>query len=137
MKHLSETKLFLALSLFFCLISGAEAAYPHALDSGDVNLSELKAFDLLCKCETGCIVNTVSLSSTGNYLVAGGFDHGVSLFDSKGTQLWNYKTGDIVYTVSISSDGSRIVAGSNDKKVYFFNREGDLLWFHPKFDSIH
>ena len=128
MNHLSGINLILALGLFFCFISSAEAADPLALDDGDVNLSELRAFDLLGRCETGSIVNTVSLSSTGNYLAAGGFDHKVYYYDSRGTQLWNYTTGDIVYTVSISSDGSRIAAGSNDRKVYFFNREGELLW---------
>ena len=120
--------LFLALGLFFCLFTGLGAADPVALDNGDVNLSELRAFDLLCKCETGCIVNTVSLSSSGNYLAVGGFDYNVYLFNSEGNKLWNYTTGDIVYTVSISSDGTCVAAGSNDKKVYFFNRKGDLLW---------
>src|SRR5512137_80479 len=58
--------LFLALGLFFCLFTGLGDADSVTVDSGDVNLSELRAFDLLCKCETGCIVNTVSLSSSGN-----------------------------------------------------------------------
>ncbi|WP_269851420.1 WD40 repeat domain-containing protein [Methanosarcina horonobensis] len=118
----------MALGLFFCFISGAEASDSLAQDSGDMNLSELKAFDLLCRCETGCIINTVSLSSTGDYLAAGGFDHNVYLFDSRGTQLWNYTTGDIVYTVSISSDGSRIAAGSNDKKsVSLYSRRRSVM----------
>ena len=128
MKHSAGIWLFLALSLFFCLFTGLGGADPVALNSGDVNLSELRAFDLLCKCETGCIVNTVSLSSSGNYLAVGGFDYNVSLFNSEGKKLWNYTTGDVIYTVSISSDGTRVAAGSNDKKVYFFNREGALLW---------
>ena len=112
--------LFIALGLSFGLFADLGAADPVIPDSGDVNLSEFRAFNLLCKCETGRIDNAVSLSSGGNFLATGDFDHSVSLFNSEGKKLWNYTTGDVVYTVSISSDGTRVAAGSNDKKVYCF-----------------
>ena len=123
MRQLAGIWLFIVLGLLFGLFVDLGAADPAA-SGGDVNISELRAFDLLCRCETGCIVNTVSLSSDGNYLAVGDFNHNVSLFNFEGKKLWNYTTGDIVYTVSISPDGTGVAAGSNDKKIYFLTGKG-------------
>lgn len=118
---------FMVLSLLFGLFADLGAADPVILNNEDVNFSEFRAFDLLCKCETGCIVNTVFLSSRGSYLAVGGFDHNVFLFNQQGKKLWNYTTGDIVYTVSISPDGTRVAAGSDGGAAYLFERNSTIF----------
>ena len=85
--------------------------------------------NLLWSYETGCYVESVSISSDGSYIAAGSGDDKVYMFDRQGNLLWNYKTGRSVYSVSISSDGSCIAAESfKDDKVYLFDRAGNLLW---------
>ena len=72
--------------------------------------------------QTGGMVS-VSISSDGNYIVAGSDDGKVYLFDkSSSTPLWSYTTGGYVNSVSISSDGYFIATGGYGGTVYFFNR---------------
>ena len=71
MRQSARILVFVVLSLLFGLFADLGAADPVILNNEDVNLSELRAFDLLCKCDTGCIINTVSLSSGGSYLAVG------------------------------------------------------------------
>jgi len=73
---------------------------------------------------------SVAISSDGHYIVAGGHDNKVYLFDKASpTPLWNYTTGGWVRSVAISSDGQYIVAGSDDDHVYFFNKTSSTpLW---------
>lgn len=80
----------------------------------------------------GDIVWSVAISSDGQYVAAGGWDHTrrVSLFSRKsGTPLWNYSTGLGVKSVAVSSDGQYIASGSDDRRLYLFNRiSGTPLW---------
>ena len=71
MRQSSGIWVFVALSLLFGLFADIGTADSGTQDNGDVNLSELRAFNLLCKCETGCIVNAVALSSSGIILHSG------------------------------------------------------------------
>ena len=68
-------------------------------------------------------VTSVSISSDGNWIVAGSTDKKIYLFEKfDPTPYWEYTTDGMVTSVSISSDGNYIVAGSSDEKIYFFNR---------------
>ena len=78
---------------------------------------------------------SVSISSDGNYIVAGGGNK-VYFFDSAEGYLWSYTVGrglDIVTSVSISSDGSYIAATSSLSGVHLFDKNRNLLW---KDDSL-
>ena len=70
------------------------------------------------------------ISEDGNYVVGGGDDNRVYLFNkSNSTPLWDYSTGGDIRSVGISSDGTFITAGSNDNCVYLFNKSSSTpLW---------
>ncbi|MGD8507003.1 MAG: PQQ-binding-like beta-propeller repeat protein [Candidatus Bathyarchaeota archaeon] len=83
----------------------------------------------LWRYKAGYYVSSVSVSSNGDHVAIGSFDHKVYLFSGNGTQLWSYETGDYVYAVSISSDGQYVAAGGGDNKVYLFSQSGGTpLW---------
>ena len=86
--------------------------------------------------QTSVWVRSVSISSNGNYIAAGGHEPGypyvgkIYLF-SRGSSspLWTYTTSKSVCFVSISSDGSYVAAGSDDGKVYLFSKYSSTpLW---------
>jgi WD40 repeat protein len=70
----------------------------------------------------------VSISSNGDYMVAGGqlFDGNVYLLDKEGNLLWRYYLGDVGDVNAISANGDFIVSGSK-KGVIVFNKSGDIL----------
>ncbi|MHA1381984.1 MAG: hypothetical protein ACTSRG_26735 [Candidatus Helarchaeota archaeon] len=80
----------------------------------------------------GLEVKSISISESGEYIVAGGMDNRTYLYDNTSfTPLWNHTTGNWIYSVDISQDGKYIVAGSKDKKVYFFNNTNSTpLWIY-------
>lgn len=86
--------------------------------------------NILWNYTTGGDMISISLSSDGNYIVAGSSDNKVYLFDKlSSTPLWVYSTEGDVISVSISSDGNYIVVGSNDHKIYLFDKSSPTpLW---------
>lgn len=95
----------------------------------------------LWKYSAGDYLNSVSIDSEGNYIVAGGRDNKVYVFHrSSSTPLWSYTTGDSVNSVSISADGNYIVSGGgwNDKSVYLFNKTSNIpLWKYETTNYIN
>ena len=107
-------------------------------------------YPILWKYKTDNRVYSVSITSDGEYIVAGGWDKNVYLFNGEGKLLWKYKTCDWINLVSITPDGEYVVAGSGDYRergsyyedecgayhtrheyygyIYLFNRKGKLLW---------
>jgi len=63
-----------------------------------------KKGELLWKYRTGSSVYSVSITSGGVYIVAGG-EGSVYLFNRKGEILWKYETDGSVRSVSITPDG--------------------------------
>jgi len=87
---------------------------------------------------TGGDMISISLSSDSNYIVAGGSDNKVYLFDKfSSTPLWVYLTEGNVISVSISFDGNYIVAGSDDDRIYLFDKSSSTpLWIYNTGDGI-
>lgn len=95
-------------------------------------------------------VRDVSISSDGNYVVAGSGDAYIYFFNRGGKLLWSYRTGDklcfegtrdnisskksqgAIGAVSVSSDGSYVAVGAYDGNIYLFTREGRLLWNYSR-----
>src|SRR5271157_1598299 len=58
---------------------------------------------------TGGAINHVAISSDGNYIVAGGTDHNLYLFNKNSSiPLWNYTGPGSFNSVAISADGQYI-----------------------------
>jgi WD40 repeat protein len=83
-------------------------------------------------------IYSVSISSDGSYIVAGGYDNKIYLFSrSDNIPLWSYQTGGIVYSV-ISSDGSHIASVSRDNRAYLFSRTSSTpLWSYMSGDELY
>jgi len=82
------------------------------------------------------VINSVAISSDGNYIVAGSTDKKIYLFEKfSPTPLWQFDTDGMVTSVAISSDGNYIVAGSSDEKVYFFNKTSSIPIWEYKIDD--
>ena len=88
-----------------------------------------KIGELLWKYKTDGEVYSVSITSDGEYVVAGSeyYDSNnersygyIYLFNKRGELLWKYETDDDVNSVSITPDGEYVVAGSSDDHVYLF-----------------
>ncbi|MBA7507566.1 hypothetical protein ES706_06286 [subsurface metagenome] len=93
-----------------------------SLNLGSKPASAQAEQDLLWNHDTSNRVLSVSISSDGNYIAAGGRDNKVYLFSrTDNTPLWIYDTDGWIYSVSISSDGNYIAAGGYGK-VYLFSR---------------
>jgi len=76
------------------------------------------------------------MTSDGRYVVAGGGDKHVYLFNKEGKVLWKYKTGDGVNSVAITPDGKYIVAGDDNTGIYLLDRKGILLWKYKTNGSV-
>ena len=86
-------------------------------------------------------IQSVKMSSDGEYIVAGSKEKSIYLFDKGFTAnkyLWRYRTGGEMNSVSITSDGSTIAAGGTDTKIYVLDRlTSDLLWYYIADDKIN
>ncbi|HEY0089508.1 MAG TPA: PQQ-binding-like beta-propeller repeat protein [Candidatus Lokiarchaeia archaeon] len=86
---------------------------------------ETSGATLLWNYTTGDDVNSVAISSDGNYISVGSSDNSTYLLNISSSYqkkaMWNYTTGDIVKTVSIADDIPYFVAGSNDGNLYLLN----------------
>jgi outer membrane protein assembly factor BamB len=86
----------------------------------------------------GSSVDKVSISSDGNYIVAGvEGSFTLYVFNKKGKLLWSREDIDPDDT-SISSDGSYVVTSCCDQEVWgvcLFNKDGKLLWRYEVYDG--
>ena len=96
--------------------------------------------------DTGDQVYSVAISADGEYIVAGGNDDKVHLFDKdNSTPLWSYDTGFYsVDEVAISADGEYIAAGSAyynnmwQGKVYLFDKDNSTpLWNYTSYHRVN
>ena len=94
--------------------------------------------NILWNYTTGGDMISIALSSDSNYIVAGGSDNKIYLFDKlSSTPLWAYFTEGNVISVSISSDGTYIVAGSEDDRIYLFDKSSSTpLWNYATGDDL-
>jgi outer membrane protein assembly factor BamB/ribosomal protein L40E len=72
-------------------------------------------------------INSVAISSSGEYIVAGSDDKYVYFFEREKELLWDHACADSVLKVAISSDGEYIVAGSQSE-LRFIDKSGKLKW---------
>ena len=80
-----------------------------------------------------CVIEYVSISANGDYIVIGSRDHNISLFGKESNiPLWTYKVEDYeISSISISANGDYIFATSQDDDYtsFFFSKESDVpLW---------
>ena len=78
-------------------------------------------------------VNSVGISSDGNYIVAGAYNGNLYFFGrNSSTPIWTYQTPSWAYHVAISSDGNYIIVGTTEggnTGIYFFERNNSTpLW---------
>jgi WD40 repeat protein len=69
------------------------------------------------------LIEDISVSGNGEYIVVGNSDNDLFVLDRHGTHLWSYHASTPVSSVALSNNGKYIVAGTHDA-VYFFNRDG-------------
>jgi hypothetical protein len=81
---------------------------------------------LLWNLSTDSLPQTLSMSSGGDYIVAGD-ETSMYLLDKTGKVIWKRGLFNI-NDVATSPDGSRIVAGTSDGFVRAYNNEGNELW---------
>jgi outer membrane protein assembly factor BamB len=70
----------------------------------------------------------VSISASGEYIVAGSQDSYLYLFDKTGKALWGQNLGTPVVRTRISPNGEYICTSTYDNIISFFSRSGALLW---------
>ncbi|WP_077620284.1 DUF5711 family protein [Litchfieldia sinesaloumensis] len=72
---------------------------------------------------TGFTLNTLSVSENGEWLVSGGADQFIRVFDKSGEKLNEIPADGIINDISISNEGE-IVVGSDNSYIYLMNQEG-------------
>jgi hypothetical protein len=92
------------------------------------------------KYNTGNVVSSVTVSSSGNYTVAGTENGDLFLLNKQGTLIWSKSLGNEVEGVSISSDGNRILVGvaeysTGEPDVFLFDKNGSTIWGKNLIDS--
>jgi hypothetical protein len=70
----------------------------------------------------------VSISSGGEYIVAGSQDAYLYLFNKKGQAVWGQNLGTPVLRVMVSPNGEYICTTTFDNIISLFNIQGALLW---------
>ncbi len=82
------------------------------------------------KAEGAIRIESVDITSDGNYIVAAAANNYMYLFEkSNSLPIWSYLTNGTIHNVKFSSDNNYIVAGGSDNKTYVFNRTSlTLLW---------
>jgi WD40 repeat protein len=83
-------------------------------------------------------LESVAISYDGNYIVAGGIDKKIYLFQKTSSlPLWSHLTDGELNSVALSSDGNYIVAGGTDDTVYLFHRTSSTpLWVYKTGGNI-
>jgi len=112
--------------------------YISQNEARTVNEKNLRSSNFIWNYTAEDAINSVAMSSNGNYIVAGSADNKVYFFDRiNSIPLWNFTTGGSISSVAISPDGQYIVAGSFDSKVYLFNKTSSSpLWSYTTGGSI-
>jgi len=88
--------------------------------------------------ETGGLVWSVAISSHGEYIAAGSWDHNVYLFSrDSGKPLWNYETRAGVKSVAISSDGQYIAVASYGGLDLFNRFSQEPLWSYSQYGAFN
>jgi len=107
-------------------------------EANAVTEKDIKSANSIWSYTTGDLVNSLAISSDGQYIAAGGWDNKTYLFSKdSSTPLWNYTTGGWVRSVAISSDGQYIAVGSGtpfgDGNLYLFNKTSSTpLWIFTR-----
>ncbi|KKM05608.1 hypothetical protein LCGC14_1752360 [marine sediment metagenome] len=78
----------------------------------------------------GDSIEAVAISATGEYLVSGGRDNKVYLFNkSSSTPIWNYTLPSMVWSLAISADGNYIVAAAYWDGIFLFSKSSSIpIW---------
>ena len=76
------------------------------------------------------VVESLAMSSNGEYIVAGSLNNNIYLFDkSSSTPIWSYTAGGQINQVAMTPDGHYIAAASYDDNIYLFSRSSSTpLW---------
>lgn len=78
----------------------------------------------------GDSIETVAISANGDYIVSGGRDNNVYLFNkSSSTPIWSYSLPSMVWALAISAEGNYIVAAAYWDGIFFFNKSSPTpMW---------
>lgn len=121
----------------FIVVGTGESSNP---DVGCIYLFNRSSSIPLWNYSIGTNVNSVDISSNGDYIVAGGLDNQVYLFNkSSSIPLWNFSAGTGIDSVAITQDGKLIVAsGGYTPKVWLFHRSSSTpLWNYTYFSTSY
>jgi WD40 repeat protein len=117
-----DCRFFLVL-IFLCLLSVTTAT---ALDVS--NIQPVWTYG------TAAPIQSVSMSSDGQYVGVQSVGHTGYFLSNEGTLLWKVPNSDA--GLGISSDGQYVVTGWRFGNVSSYNRDGKLLWSHDSLDVI-
>ncbi len=74
----------------------------------------------------------VSISASGEHIVAGSQDAYLYMFDKTGRALWGQNLGTPVLRARISPNGEYIATSTYDNIISFFSKAGALLGWRPR-----
>lgn len=111
----------------------SDGNYIAARDRNDIYLFNKEGERLweyeIAEAESVPFFASVSITSDGKRIAAGGEGGNVYLLNREGVLLRTYETGSVsrIEDVAITPEGNYIAAG-DDTAVYLFNKEGENLW---------
>lgn len=73
-------------------------------------------------------VGALSVTSCGRRILLAGFNHGIQMLTSQGTQRGSFMVDGIPALVEVSASRRRIAALTLESRIYWLNFEGDMLW---------
>lgn len=76
-------------------------------------------------------IRAVDISDDGEYIVSGGRDQRVKLFQRNSSEpIWEFESEEIIYQIDISADGKYIAAKSSNGRIYVFHTNDSMpLWW--------
>lgn len=96
-----------------------------------IRVFDLASYDVIDQFEAPFAeVKTIDIDPTGNFLLVGGKDGGLSIMDvNKKTEKFALKSGsdDYFYVARFTPDGKKIVAANLDTMIYIFNASTGTL----------
>ncbi|MHB1355222.1 MAG: outer membrane protein assembly factor BamB family protein [Anaerolineae bacterium] len=73
-------------------------------------------------------VFSISSSADASQVAIGSRDNMLTVYDSQGSKLWDFKADNSLTGVAMTGDGTLVAAVSADRNVRLFDGQGQLLW---------
>ena len=116
-QHATPTIVFSAESKAYAAIYGGNDAQLWSVEAGLI--AELKGHTDR--------INAIDISSDGKYVLTGGHDRTVRLWDHRGALIRTMPTPQHIVSVAISPDGQKLLAGNPYGLAELWSLEGKLL----------